>query len=657
MKTQKTKIINALGFSLVEVMTVTVLSVAVISAIAMASRAGIGSSLVTANKTASIASARSNVDAIAKELSFSNISDNTVQILPCDSNVNSPNYCTGLPPGEENRLLFKLPIADTNPVANTIFTPEGSGTARIKYGANVSNVPTQTGWVEYKVTFGPDGKEHLMRNIVYSDTVEICGNGECESHETVEGCAVDCVSCLAHPDVNDAAHYDGRCDRPYENETNCLNDCPRCGNGVCDREERCIELTAAESGGNVAPADDHVINPRLEEEDDTNVFTSGAKLSDDDIRNVNNVGDTLPREEIGPGNVTPEIVIQCNQDCCHEYIPDDNIGPLGFLDLFTGTAYAEDNARRLSRATTLGEAKSILFQYGETTPGVKNGTILITLDAGKDATPTTQRTSSKVSTTVFLKNQGIPMTGALCGDGICSDAENSTECPEDCNDNPANCDNDNICEAAENCPTCPYCPPCAPRCGDQICNGSETSGSCPQDCPTCPDGYCNSASENCSICPLDCGACPPPPVCFLAGTAITMSNGSQKPIELVEIGDEVLSFDENTGEFKPGKVTEIFEHNSGDYLIINGNLKVTSNHHFLSDGQWVEIGSLKTGDVLLNNKKENEPIQSIEKMTEKVKVYNIEVDSYHNYVAGGYVAHNKPRPRERPSENPIHIGN
>src|SRR3954453_18292908 len=46
--------------------------------------------------------------------------------------------------------------------------------------------------------------------------------------------------------------------------------------------------------------------------------------------------------------------------------------------------------------------------------------------------------------------------------------------------------------------------------------------------------------------------------CLLAGTPITMGDGSTKPIEEVQAGDEVLS-SYGSGDFRPAQVTETFE--------------------------------------------------------------------------------------------------
>ncbi|MEW6009456.1 MAG: polymorphic toxin-type HINT domain-containing protein [Candidatus Omnitrophota bacterium] len=131
--------------------------------------------------------------------------------------------------------------------------------------------------------------------------------------------------------------------------------------------------------------------------------------------------------------------------------------------------------------------------------------------------------------------------------------------------------------------------------------------------------------------------------CFLAGTPILMADGSTKPIEKLKAGDSVLAFDEKTGELKPDSVTEFFHHKADKYLIINKKLKITENHPVYSDGKWVEIGKLKVGDKLVNVKGESIAITSIKEVRRKVDTYNLEVNPYHTYIAGGIVVHNKAK--------------
>lgn len=129
--------------------------------------------------------------------------------------------------------------------------------------------------------------------------------------------------------------------------------------------------------------------------------------------------------------------------------------------------------------------------------------------------------------------------------------------------------------------------------------------------------------------------------CFLSGTPILMADGSTKAIEEIKPKDTVMAFNEKTGKFIPDKVKKFFEHQANAYLIINEHLKITPNHPVYSNGKWVKIGRLKVGDSLVNAQGKPEKITSIEKITKPAKVYNIEVNPYHTYIAGGIVAHNK----------------
>ena len=141
--------------------------------------------------------------------------------------------------------------------------------------------------------------------------------------------------------------------------------------------------------------------------------------------------------------------------------------------------------------------------------------------------------------------------------------------------------------------------------------------------------------ENTSNCYTDCETC------FLAGTPVTMADGSKKPIEKIRKNDMILAYDQESSQFKPDKVTKLLRHKSKGYLIVNGHLKVTPNHRVFSSGRWIEIGSLKIGDTLFNDKGHAETINSIEHMPGKARTYNLEVNPFHTYIAGGYVVHNQ----------------
>jgi len=140
--------------------------------------------------------------------------------------------------------------------------------------------------------------------------------------------------------------------------------------------------------------------------------------------------------------------------------------------------------------------------------------------------------------------------------------------------------------------------------------------------------------------------------CFLAGTPILMQDGSHKNIEAVQIGDTVTAYNEINNQKISGTVAKTFIHQVDHYLLINNNLKVTSNHPLYVNGKWLAAGNAKIGDILMDEKGKTVKINSIIKIYDNVTVYNLEVNPKtgdqaescgpgHSYFAGGILAHNK----------------
>ena len=128
--------------------------------------------------------------------------------------------------------------------------------------------------------------------------------------------------------------------------------------------------------------------------------------------------------------------------------------------------------------------------------------------------------------------------------------------------------------------------------------------------------------------------------CFIAGTGIDTPDGIV-PIEILEIGDMVKTYDLKNNKQKKSKVTETYKHNVDGYLIINDIIKTTIYHPFYSDGEWIKAGDLSIGDKILHVDGAEHKVSSIEILDDNVDVYNIEVDGTHNYFAEGYLVHNK----------------
>ena len=140
--------------------------------------------------------------------------------------------------------------------------------------------------------------------------------------------------------------------------------------------------------------------------------------------------------------------------------------------------------------------------------------------------------------------------------------------------------------------------------------------------------------------------------CFLQGTMITMVDGKQLPIEDIQVGMEVLSFNDKTNKITHNKVLEVFHHTieeTNAYLIINDKIKVTENHvmyvpndrYTEDDGHiWLRADHIEVGDYLYDKELNKMKVTSIEKINESVVTYNFEVENTHTYFAENVIVHN-----------------
>lgn len=150
--------------------------------------------------------------------------------------------------------------------------------------------------------------------------------------------------------------------------------------------------------------------------------------------------------------------------------------------------------------------------------------------------------------------------------------------------------------------------------------------------------------------------------CFVAGTLISMADGSSKPIEQVKIGDEVISFNESTKENEIKKVlsTNSPVHNDiVTYELQNGEtLSCTFDHPIYSSNldlfsfrpaktnSTYDIDSVvkevNTGTKVLDIDSNSVEITNISSNEdENVQTYIFTVEDNHNFYANGILVHNK----------------
>ncbi|WP_255531956.1 RHS repeat-associated core domain-containing protein [Planomonospora sp. ID82291] len=143
---------------------------------------------------------------------------------------------------------------------------------------------------------------------------------------------------------------------------------------------------------------------------------------------------------------------------------------------------------------------------------------------------------------------------------------------------------------------------------------------------------------------------------FVPGTLVLMADGTRKPIEDVEVGDQVIATDPETGQTGPRTVTALIESEGTKTLVQitmgahdDGNdLIATDNHPFWVPvlREWVPAGQLQPGMWLRTSAGTHVQITAIKTWTTGQRVHNLTVDGPHTYhvLAGSQaiLAHNAP---------------
>lgn len=138
--------------------------------------------------------------------------------------------------------------------------------------------------------------------------------------------------------------------------------------------------------------------------------------------------------------------------------------------------------------------------------------------------------------------------------------------------------------------------------------------------------------------------------CFVAGTMVTMSDGSKKPIEQIEIGDEVI-----THQGRARKVVDLIEEQENNSILKfktksrQETITCTKDHElFILDTnkeafKKILASKIKDNDSLLFvTEAEVKPVQisEIKEIPYSGKVYCITVEEDHSFIANGYMSSN-----------------
>jgi hypothetical protein len=128
--------------------------------------------------------------------------------------------------------------------------------------------------------------------------------------------------------------------------------------------------------------------------------------------------------------------------------------------------------------------------------------------------------------------------------------------------------------------------------------------------------------------------------CFTAGTQITMSDGSAKPIAQIKTGDGIMNYNSAAMRFEMDTVRAIVSPEHDNLIMIKFSdattVTSTADHPYMVKNRGYT--ALRVGDTcekLDNGKLKDVEVVSIQAQKGKVRTYNIFTLHNHNYFANG----------------------
>ena len=129
--------------------------------------------------------------------------------------------------------------------------------------------------------------------------------------------------------------------------------------------------------------------------------------------------------------------------------------------------------------------------------------------------------------------------------------------------------------------------------------------------------------------------------CSFSGvTLVLMADGTKKPIDQVEVGDEVVATDPETGEQKIKKVAHVFVHDDAltDLQLADGTvLSTTEDHPYWSvdDQRFERADELSRGERVLGADGRTIKVSGLRlASTHQGLAYNLSVEGIHTYHVG-----------------------
>ncbi len=135
--------------------------------------------------------------------------------------------------------------------------------------------------------------------------------------------------------------------------------------------------------------------------------------------------------------------------------------------------------------------------------------------------------------------------------------------------------------------------------------------------------------------------------CFLPDSRILRADGTESTISAIKPGDELLAF-KPEGRMVRTRVREILRLKVDEYFLLKTDqttLRVTAEHPFyVGHGTFKTVEALKEGDTVFawdGQWLAEQRIVSLQKVHERVEVFNLQTDHPNTFFAGHLAVHNK----------------
>jgi|GEM_PF-3074459 len=127
---------------------------------------------------------------------------------------------------------------------------------------------------------------------------------------------------------------------------------------------------------------------------------------------------------------------------------------------------------------------------------------------------------------------------------------------------------------------------------------------------------------------------------ILKGQLILVADGSQKNIEDVKIGDEIISYNPDLKIIEKDKVTEVLKGSHDEYFIFNNTLKTSLDHVVWANNEFRPARDIRVGDFLMDSQGNNVRVFQIDHIYNEVETYDLTIEKNHNFYASNYLVHN-----------------